>query len=110
MTKSEQARADAMADAETLRLLVNGYDCLERLLLVAAETSLPPALWPPQSALSYLHHVARSKARAAFRIAPGLRGHECRIAYGSDCCPICGREDVPYPEAAFRAVPGLRGE
>ena len=75
MTASEQARADALADAETLEL----YYCC---------AGFPPSMLPGGKAAAVLHVYGPSKgtvsqdspewavldARAAFRAVPGLRG------------------------------------
>jgi len=72
MTKSEQRRADAIADAETLRrvaLELNGHGRLHGT-----------ALWVVRAAWSLNEHVrhpftsGRKHARAAFRAVPALRG------------------------------------
>jgi len=71
MTKSEQARADAMADAETLRLYV-----LRNADLAHADRQAS-ALRTIQAELAQKGLTAKNAqriARAAFRAVPGLRG------------------------------------
>jgi len=70
LTQSEQARADAMADAETLRRWLR--------------SSMPSSAWRFDSGLCYRWPSKRipvpdpisamCRARAAFRACPGLRG------------------------------------
>ena len=69
MTTSEQAQADAMADAETLRRFLRD--------------SMTPFEWRFQSGLCYKFPrkgtwpdciSAKHRASAAFRAVPGLRG------------------------------------
>lgn len=71
MTASEQARADAMADAETLRpwLLSRGWGDTS-----SARSLYLGAGFPPLDDPRHAGRVARARARAAFRAVPGLRG------------------------------------
>lgn len=64
MTTSEQARADAIADAETLRL----FPLFARDLSAGVRLRL---FIDPHLAD---YRTAVSRARAAFRAVPGLRG------------------------------------
>ena len=74
MTKSEQARADALADAETLRLVVTSMSPPGPLKGVALWTVR--AGWPTGLRVEFArqpYKSARKHARAAFRAVPGLR-------------------------------------
>ena len=72
MTPSEQARADAMADAETLRL--HDYRKVRHswgaFPAIHEASMYPPLCSDPE--IAYMSAVLH--ARAAFRAAPGLRG------------------------------------
>jgi ketosteroid isomerase-like protein len=70
MSPSEQARADALADAETLRM---DWDAMMRSASLKTSGTYTPDV------LVTLHPTtvareARDMARAAFRAVPGLRG------------------------------------
>lgn len=85
MTTSEQARADAMADAETLRRVCFGSGSLANDLAVQASSEGTRAglvatgkVWCGTSAYDY----ARFAAHAAFRAVPGLRGDLRRVCPG----------------------------
>lgn len=101
MTSSEQARADAMADAETLLRIsyVETHDYageawnLGGWVIYAIANNLDP------------EDGARRAARAAFLGIPELSEHSCQPGNYPDCC-LSG--DGPDDDA-FRAVPGLRG-
>ena len=69
MTTSEQARADALADAETLRQFWMDAHPLER----DRSTDYLTFLSAPDT-LGLAQFMARGAARAAFRAIPGLRG------------------------------------
>ena len=91
MTKSEQARADAMADAETLRIYGHvhasnyGRRFMSRLIHRAgflggyvATVEVPRLIGAPgcgsgSCAEEGLRSTVRDAARAAFRAVPGLR-------------------------------------
>jgi hypothetical protein len=78
LSPSEQARADAMADAETLRLNAytsdlclaagHGGRCAQRLRFPLGERG--GLLGSPED---FAQHHALFAARAAFRAVPGLR-------------------------------------
>lgn len=71
MTSSEQARADAMADAETLRRNARLWWREWDITTGAVEAcTVTPSNWSPE--ISY--QSASRGARAAFRAVPGLRG------------------------------------
>ena len=88
MTKSEQSRSDALADAETLRVFVR--DCYPPHLLTrlfapdeyrvdcgALRCAISPELWQRghfYEAEDALVDDATHSAREAFRAVPGLRG------------------------------------
>lgn len=68
MSTSEQARQDAMADAETLRLFTvysmqGGYGNTDRAFKLAVNVLDAGRV-----------RTVRERARAAFRAVPGLRG------------------------------------
>lgn len=67
MTKSEQARADALADAETLRWIRQRNPVNADQLVHGLRFAAP---WPEEIIFSEARHAAR----AAFRAVPGLRG------------------------------------
>lgn len=72
MTPSEQARADAMADAETLRLACRdllGWSLYPRTLDAGYAID-----WPQGDLATLAYHHAFLSARAAFCAVPGLRG------------------------------------
>jgi hypothetical protein len=68
MTLSEQARADAMADAETFLLNTTTTNDLRYLDLTRIARDMRNGLWRGRDATML--------ARAAFRAVPGLRGVE----------------------------------
>lgn len=84
MTKSQQARADALADAETLR---RNVPCCREDRIVKAEHQVHADLWLaawqgeraatlpyPLETADQQAACARIAAHAAFRAVPGLRG------------------------------------
>ena len=77
MTKSEQARADAMADAETLELALRGIYYRDDLTQVwqarAVERGLSSVNCANGGFPMYARDLATEAARAAFRAVPGLR-------------------------------------
>jgi hypothetical protein len=86
MTASEQARADAMADAETLRLLEPAV-----------------ATWKRSEAGVALSEASFHGAGAVYSM--GYRG-ECAVSVPA----LAAEQAQKAAHAAFRAVPGLRGE
>ena len=68
MTRNEQARADAMADAETLRLNDG------RRILTARAASSERFAWLMDGGHGDPAGLARFCAHRAFRSVPGLRG------------------------------------
>lgn len=68
MTTSEQARADALADAETLRLNLHSGD----IAIASVEGDLAAVY--PEAESGFAARCAKRAARAAFRAVPGLRG------------------------------------
>ena len=80
MTTNEQARADAMADAETLRLyLYSGGPATDRHIrrcdaANAADAVLTDAACHKWGHKPFRHFRVISAIRAAFRAVPGLRG------------------------------------
>jgi hypothetical protein len=85
MTSSEQKRADAMADAETLRVVaadvagcpIDTFEArnheAERVLRLRNPLDLGYTLYT-RNAPAIAAQEARLEARAAFRAVPGLRG------------------------------------
>lgn len=83
MTSSEQARADAMADAETLRRVVTAHDVRGYALPLERRSPILKAAKYGSDAGFFMRHnhdpidepgqFAISAARAAFRACPGLR-------------------------------------
>lgn len=75
MTSSEQARADAIADAETLRLYT---DPRPRLKDQRCQRLCDAEFYGKRAVLDMDEHRAyydgKGAARAAFRAVPGLRG------------------------------------
>jgi hypothetical protein len=76
----DQARKDALADAETLVMVLRDlsargvlgvFDCLSALGTAAAHGRYAATDAPTWAAAAYRAHDA---ARAAFRACPGLRG------------------------------------
>lgn len=90
MTKSEQARADALADAETLRLFAEESWRHSELYCDDA-SSLPLLLdrargvkqggrlgyYQRKGRLGAVSVLITDAAHAAFRAVPGLRGESC---------------------------------
>ncbi len=79
MTKSEQARADALADAETLRKIVTDLvgptrNRISGLLRLAWLNGYNVEMRMTEESAIYATDSARAAARAAFRAVPGLRG------------------------------------
>ena len=78
MNKSEQARADAIADAETL--LSNAPALMAERLMAGAENradhqALYALYWDLNAlAVGLPAEMAEAAARAAFRAVPGLKG------------------------------------
>lgn len=70
MTPSEQARADAMADAETLRLAWRDLCGWPKDPCIFEGWLKSGSGWDRQFARA----TARQSAHAAFRAVPGLRG------------------------------------
>ena len=69
MTENEQLRADATADAETLRNVGMPYGPLAYMLSFA---SCHPVF--PEDSPDKAYYYARCAARAAFHAVPDLRG------------------------------------
>jgi hypothetical protein len=79
MTTSEQARADAMADAETLRMFPALRYHREELANAESQGMLCAlfirrALVHRRSSITQPVRFARDAAHAAFRAVPGLKG------------------------------------
>lgn len=77
VTTSEQARADAMADAETLRNVVSTHGMANRAVargVCEAEAAGHRAIQWRCGYGDGLTFYAEEAARAAFRAVPGLRG------------------------------------
>jgi hypothetical protein len=73
MSKSEQARADAMADAETLRrssLKIRAFD--------ADRESLVSTISCGRATSACAYFTGKALAHVAFRAVPGLRGEATR--------------------------------
>ena len=68
MTTNEQARADAMADAETLRLYLFAHDWPAYLRVLRSGTLGLAAINTGRI------QTARASAYRAFKAVPGLRG------------------------------------
>ena len=78
MSASEQARADAMADAETLRIEAWRYPKDFRTALESAGIFGNGARAKTHTSARAAASCATSAARAAFRAVPGLRGDATR--------------------------------
>lgn len=77
MSTSEQARKDAMADAETLRNVVSTHGMANRTIargVCEAEAAGYRAVQWRGGYGDGLEFYAEEAARAAFRAVPGLRG------------------------------------
>jgi hypothetical protein len=99
MTESEQARADAIADAETLR----------RFVFRGKRT---PTTYGGSRSFATVYAVTNPDIRRAFWAGESVVQSIGYATYGASVYPVATllskvREAA---HAAFRAVPGLRGE